>query len=540
MAASPGTSITCHAADTRIRTSSWGCRVTIRRSAGRPSRGAAILTVALFVLAACGAETPSARPSASGAPSTASPAPATASSAPPATPAPSVGATAPTGAITWEACGTGAECATLDVPLDHDVPEGPTIGIALLRLPATDAANRIGSVLYNPGGPGASGVDTIRDVGRFIFSNRLRARFDIVGFDPRGVGASEPVRCLATRPELPGAYPDEPAELGVWLEAAEEVADACETNSGQLLAHVGTRDVARDLDLVRAALGDEKLTYLGMSYGTLIGALYAEEFPENVRALVLDGPMDPAVDGATLIRDQAVAMEAALERVLDACATDRTCPFGEGADRRPAFDALMEQFEDGSVGDVSGQAAWNGIAIGLLSGDWRSLAGALSAAEAGDLTQLGAIGSIAEDEAALDAYDAVACLDMLFDRSPEAYEEIAKDVEQQAPRTGRFFTYAPGWGSIVCAFWPVAPQREPGPVDAPDAPSLLVVGSTGDAATPYAWAEAVTSQLEGSVLLTRDGEGHTSYGRNQCIGRAVDAYLIELVLPPAGTVCPDQ
>ncbi len=508
------------------------------RDTGRQPRRIAVLAVALFVFVGCGSDTPSAEPSASL--SAATP-PATAAATPTATAAaPSApAATASPGGVTWETCGTGAECATLDVPLDHDAPDGATIGIALLRLPATDPANRIGSVLYNPGGPGASGVDTIRDVGSFIFSPAVRARFDIVGFDPRGVGSSDPVRCLPTRPDLPQAYPDEPAEIDAWLAAAQEVADACEANSGELLPHVGTRDVARDLDLIRVALGDDKLTYLGMSYGTLIGALYAEEFAENIRAIVLDGPVDPAVDGATLIRDQAVAMETALGRFLEACASDASCPFSEGPDRRAAFDELMEQFEDGAVDGVSGQVAWNGIAIELLTGDWASLAAALSDAEADDLAHLSAIGSIAEDEAALDAYDAVACLDMLFDRSPEAYEQIARDVEQLAPRSGRFFTYAPGWGSIVCAYWPVPPQRQPGPVNAPDAPPILLVGSTGDAATPIIWAEAVMTQLEGSVLVTRDGEGHTSYGRNACIGQAVDAYLIDLELPPADTVCPD-
>jgi pimeloyl-ACP methyl ester carboxylesterase len=452
----------------------------------------------------------------------------------------SVTATPSPGGIGWESCGAGQECGTFEVPLDHDAPDGPTIGIALVRLPATDPAGRIGSLLYNPGGPGASGVQTIQQAGRFIFSEAVQTRFDIVGFDPRGVGASQPVRCLATRPELPGAYPDEPAEMDAWLAAAEEVAAACEANAGALLANVGTRDVARDLDLLRAALGDEGLTYLGMSYGTLIGESYAEQFPENIRAIVLDAPMDPAVDGAGLIRDQALGVEGALERLLAECASDTRCPFGEGSDRGGAFDALMGRFEDGSVDGVTGQVAWNAIALGLMSGQQEALLGALDAAEDGDLSGLAAFGSLAEDEASLDAYDAVACLDMLLDRSPETWERIAQEVEEQAPRTGRFLTYAPGWGSIDCAYWPVPPQREPGPVDAPGAPPILVVGSTGDPATPFAWAEAVTTQIAGSVLLTRDGEGHTSYGRNLCIGQAVDAYLLGLELPSPGTVCADR
>jgi pimeloyl-ACP methyl ester carboxylesterase len=445
----------------------------------------------------------------------------------------------PSGGLEWMPCQSGAECATVDAPLDYADRDADVVSIALLRIPATDPTGRIGSIVYNPGGPGASGVETIANFGTSIFSEDARERFDIVGFDPRGVGDSDPVRCLDRRPELDEAFPDEPSEIERWLDIARKVADACVANSGELLPHVGTQDVVRDLDRIRAALGDEKLTYLGQSYGTLIGELYADEFPESVRAIVLDAVLDPSLEGAAMIAGQAAAMEAALDRFLASCDEDPSCPLTRNGPAADAFDRLMAGFEDQPVAGVSGNVAWNAIAILLIQANWDALTSALASAIDGDPSQLGAIGAFGTDRELVDGYDAVACLDFPVGHSADAYEQLARELDRSAPRMGRFLTYSPGWGSVDCAFWPVVAQRQPQPLDALDAPPMLVIGGTGDPATPYDWAISTADQLPSSALLTREGEGHVSYSRNACIGTYTDAYLIDLQLPAPETICSD-
>ena len=506
--------------------------------------------VALLFLVGCGAQatpaldgavTSGPPTAASGTPvsprSAAATEPAPASPRPTATAAASPSASAALDVLRWRPCEEGNECAELELPLDYEDPGGPTITIALLRMPATDPANRIGSLLYNPGGPGASGVDTVAQAGQFLFSPTARARFDIVGFDPRGVGRSDAVRCLPSRPVLEEPYPDDAAEVEKWTAAARAVAEACEAQNGDVLPHLGTENVARDLDRIRAALGDQGLTYLGQSYGTLIGALYADLFPDRVRAMVLDAPVDPDLSGAELIAGQAEGFEAAIDRFLAACAADASCQFGAGGDPAGSFRNLTAQWDAGPVAGVSGNVAWNGVAIALLSGAWDQLADALARAEQGDLSGLADLAGPAIDPEALDAYDAVACLDLSVGNDPVAYGRLGQQLERSAPGIGPFLAWSPGWGSVDCAFWPVPPQRDPEPVDPEGVAPILVIGGTHDPATPYPWAEALAEQLPSSVLLTRDGDGHGSYGRSDCINRHTDDYLVGLSLPPAGTVC---
>lgn len=502
----------------------------------------ALTVVALLSVAGCGAAGTPVPGGGTAVPasvlSSPSPAASSATSAP-AVQSPSTVPSASAGptSLTWSPCEGGHECAELEVPRDYEDPEGPTITVALLRMPATDPARRVGSLLYNPGGPGASGVDTVARGGQFIFTPAARAQFDIVGFDPRGVGRTDAVRCLPERPELEEPYPDETAEVAEWTAAARAVAEACQAQSGELLPHLGTENVARDLDRIREALGDEGLTYLGQSYGTLIGALYADLFPDRVRAMVLDAPIDPDLSGAELIAGQAEGFEAAIDRFLTACAADASCPFGAGGDPAGSFAALMARFDEGPIDGVAGNVAWNGIAIALLSGAWEPLAQALARAEAGDASGLAELAGFATDPAMLDAYDAVACLDLSVGHSPEAYTRLGEELHRTAPGIGPFLAWSPGWGSVDCAYWPVPPQRDPEPVDVTGVAPILVVGGTLDPATPYAWAEALADQLPSSVLLTREGDGHGSYSRSECINQHVDAYLVSLTLPPPGTVC---
>ncbi|MFL5757883.1 MAG: alpha/beta hydrolase [Chloroflexota bacterium] len=454
-------------------------------------------------------------------------------------PAPS-GSASPSAAtaVAWSPCHEGLECGSVDVPLDYGNPGGATIPIALVRIRAGDPGNRIGSLLYNPGGPGASGVDAVARAGTRLFPADVRARFDIVGFDPRGVAASGGVHCLDRRPTLNEAYPTNGPAIARWEEAAKEVAGACAQNDGPNLAFLGTDNAARDLDRVRAALGDEKLSYVGASYGTLLGAAYAHLFPTNVRALVLDAPLDPSLSGSDLIAGQAAGFEDELGRFLDWCPTDTRCTFASGGlDARTTFETLLARFGRGPVAGVSANTAMNGIANGLARADWPALSAALDQALHNDGSGLAALAGPFADPAFLDPFDAVACLDLSVGHSLDAYAELADRLVGTAPDFGGFLAYSPGWGSIECAYWPVPPQRTPAPVTAPGVPPVLIVAGTHDPETPYPWGEALSKQLRGSVLLTRDGDGHGSYARSACIAGAVDAYLLELRLPPAGTIC---
>jgi pimeloyl-ACP methyl ester carboxylesterase len=229
--------------------------------------------------------------------------------APTATAAPPGSAGPPVPRLRWAPCGDGLECTTARVPLDYDRPSGATITLALIRLPASDPGRRIGSIFVNPGGPGESGVDAVRQGGRSLFSAEVRARFDLVGFDPRGIGASTPLRCFDSLDEAqavlpPFRFPVTAAEERIWVEADQTFARACAGRGGPIIDHMATADVARDLDLLRQAVGDRQLTYVGLSYGAYLGATYANLFPAEVRALVLDGVPDP-VAWATGRGDQA-------------------------------------------------------------------------------------------------------------------------------------------------------------------------------------------------------------------------------------------
>ena len=490
-------------------------------------------------------------------------------SAPPPTPPPSasiaagpmpppIASATPTAApttatpVSWSDCGNGFECGNVLVPLDYGDPAGGTVLIALIRLPATDQADRIGSLIVNPGGPGESGVDFVRDAAGLLFPDAIRARFDIVGFDPRGVGRSSPIRCVDNLDHFlaADANPDTPAELATLLAGERTFVAGCERRNAAMLPAVGTENVARDLDVIRGAVGDRALTYIGFSYGTLIGSIYAGLFPDRIRALVLDGAIDPTVDLAGLRKAQAVAFEGALDRFLADCSRRTACPFQNGGKPGPAFDALMRRIDASPLPatllndprPVGPTYAWGAVLGALYAPQgWSILAQALTLAQRGDRSYLLALadplngrnpdGSYSN---LIDADSSVTCLDFPGPRDPTAYETEARSFAKVAPRLGSLFAY----NDIECAFWPVAPDRTPAAATAPGAPPILVVGSTGDPATPYAWAQALARQLGSGVLLTRTGEGHTGYAFSGCVRTAVDAYLLNLALPPTGTTCP--
>jgi pimeloyl-ACP methyl ester carboxylesterase len=448
-------------------------------------------------------------------------------------------------ALRWTSCGTHFECSKLQVPLDYAQPRARTLGIALIRLPATDPRHRLGSLVVNPGGPGASGVGFVRD-SRAEFPSDVRARFDIVGFDPRGVGGSEQLRCLDDR-QLDAVV--SASGRDAMLTASRRLADACQAAAPGVLPHLGTVDVARDLDQLRQALGDRRLTFLGFSYGTFVGAVYAGLFPNQVRALVLDGAVDPAQSPEQDIRSYPEGFDAALGSFLDWCVgRGGGCPLGgTPAEARSAIGGIL---------DAAGSAPWSApdgrvltrtltesaIQLALLVGQrgWSTLEAALGEVRRGNGSRLLAMADAINGRDGEGRFDhsvesnlAVHCLDNSWPHSVATFDAQARAL------AGSQSVFGPDWAynEVACAFWPAAPTFRPHAIRAPGA-SSLVVGTTGDPATPYREAQALAGQLASSHLLTSRGAGHTAYLRgSSCVDGAVNAFLLEGRAPAPGASC---
>lgn len=537
-----------------------------RRPRIRPGAGSWRTVLALgtaLIVAGCASPPPTSSPVqpsvASSTGGSASPTAAAATPSPTATPTPSVSPSGPSpaatssGTLAWADCGAPFECATLNVPLDYQQPAGRSISLSLIRLPAADPTTRIGSLLTNPGGPGGSGIDFVRQNAQALFSSDLRARFDIVGFDPRGVGMSTPVECV-DGPTLDALnaldpIPDTAAERTALIDGAKRFDAGCQARSGDLLPFMSTADAARDMDQIRIALGEPKLTYLGFSYGTYLGTVYAGLYPKNIRAFVLDGALDPTLTFTQVEEAQGRSFERELNRFLADCASSSTCEFRNGGKPGPAFDALMASIDkhplparaSGDPRPVGPGEAFTGVLVALYAtGSWPTLAKGLALAQLGDGSILLYLADLYNGRQADGSYSneaaansAVNCLDNVAPTRLSAIETLAATYRRTAPRFGVAVAYS----GLVCAFWPVRPTGTRTIIHAAGAPPILVVGTTGDPATPYAWAVSLAQQLSSGVLLTRKGEGHTAYGQNPCIDAAVDAYLIELAVPAAGTVC---
>ncbi|MEU4830103.1 alpha/beta hydrolase [Streptosporangium sp. NPDC023615] len=451
----------------------------------------------------------------------------------------------------WDGCGDGFECARLAVPLDHARPDGERIELSVIRLPVS--GRRIGSLLLNPGGPGGSGVQYARGA-RTVVSAALRERFDIVGFDPRGVGESAPVRCLPSAElddyiGLDGS-PDSPREVTVLAEGSRRFVSGCRARSDRLLPHVGTADVARDMDLLRAAVGDSRLTYLGKSYGTQLGAFYADLFPDRVRALVLDGAVDVSLGPLEVGASQAHGFEIALDSFLRDCLGAGDCPFaGSVASARAKIAGLLRRVDTTPLTNTTGDGrtvtqAWTvlGVIAPLYDRQaWPLLRQALGRALQGDGTPLLRLADWLMDRKENGQYAnqteanlAVSCVDAPYPGDPAAYAAAAREAEKKAPLFGAYVV----WSALPCAYWPVkGEERER--IDAPGAPPIMVVGTERDPATPYEWSEALASQLSSGVLVGFDGDGHTAYlSGSACVDRLVDDYLIDLAVPRDGTRCP--
>jgi pimeloyl-ACP methyl ester carboxylesterase len=454
------------------------------------------------------------------------------------------------GSITWTDCGGGFQCGTVPVPLDYSHPEAGTIAIALDRKLATDPANRISSLLINPGGPGDSGVQFLRD--DLSALTDLNQRFDLIGFDPRGVGLSSPVICLDDAQkdffnEL-DAVLDDPQEEQAAIQASKDFAAGCMRRNAKILPFLDTTNAAKDMDLIRAAIGDAKLTYLGYSYGTFLGQMYAHLFPTHVRALVFDGVVDPSVSASDQLLAQLNGFQHNYEAFLADCISRKAgatpCAYAQSGDPATKLNALLQRLDThpmvvgtrtltrglaltGVIFGLYYQSVWQYLDLGLTSADKGD--GRILVALADQLNQRNSNGTYTN---LIDALEAVDCLDNPVPTNITYYDQLGPTFAKISPLLGPAMQY----NGLICAYWPVKPTRVPGPLTADGAPPILVVGGTNDPVTPYAWAQSVNQQLAGSVLLTRSGNGHTS-GDDPCASAAENAYLINLTLPAAGTVC---
>jgi len=463
------------------------------------------------------------------------------------------------GGLVWRSCDQSFRCATLSVPIIYGQRSSGTVALAVIELAST-SAHPLGDIVFNPGGPGASGVQFLEQT-RAAFPASLRASFNLVSFDPRGIGESGPLGCgsltglLTFAEENPA--PSTPAAVSAVVAGTKTFVAACLANSPKtLLDHVGTVDTVQDLDRLRAALGDPKLTYVGFSYGTYLGERYAQKYPTHVRAMVLDGAIDPALGAVVSAKEQADGFEQNLRGFFRWCASTESCSGTLPTNPAQAYEELFRRLEAGAVVPSDAGPGDAGLPplnfaigeVGVIAtlyapSTWPTLGEALAAALEGDgsvfsklaldyegLTTTRVVSNI------LAANVAINCEDSGALGSLAEYESLARQLAPSAPDFGA----SEAWGSLTCKYWPVPPSEQPGPITAKGAPPIVVVGGTEDPATPYSWAQGIAHELAHGVLLTRTGFGHTSYFFSSCVRTAIDRYLISLETPAAGTVCPSD
>ncbi|PFG40155.1 alpha/beta hydrolase family protein [Georgenia soli] len=470
--------------------------------------------------------------------------------------------------LAWAACGTtpegtaaGVQCATATLPIDYDDPDGEQVGIAVARVPARDAANRVGSLFVNLGGPGGTIVDVLQRGGGRTWA-ALNQRFDLVGVAPRGVGQSTPaVDCQVNPEELGVSAQPFPTPLDIDVDAhvarAQAYVDSCLANNGDILAHVSTANVARDMDLLRAAVGDEQLTYLGYSYGTFLGATYAALFPEGYRALVLDSPVDlqqyvddPLANGTA----QTAAFERELQRFFEACAKDQgACSGFGGARPSTAYDALVALAERAPIPaprheadprPVDGDDIRVATTTLLYSKQlWGILGAGLAQAAAGDASVLRLVVDLAYNRQndgsyapGSDQFFAISAAERHWPRDIDAYLDKGAESWAAFPH----FWYNSGYSDTPWGLWPVRDEDAyEGPFTVPaSSPTPLVVATTYDPATPYNGGVRTVHELGNARLVTMRGDGHGAYpAGSPCVNAAVESYLVDLTLPAEGLVC---
>ncbi len=456
--------------------------------------------------------------------------------------------------LSWKSCEGGFQCATAKAPLDWANPSAGEISLALIRKTAT--GTRLGSLLVNPGGPGGSGYDFIKDSVDYATDARLQSSYDIVGFDPRGVNHSTPVKCYQDPAELDAylydIYPGTPGS-DEWLAAAnstmKKFGERCLELTGPLLGDVDTPSAARDMDMLRAALGDDKLNFLGYSYGTLLGQVYAELFPTKTGRLVLDGAVDPAASDFEGTVTQAKGFESALKAFLADCSGQDDCPFtGSVDDSLLEIRALLDGLDASPLRNSDGRqlgssAMFTAIILPLYNADnWMYLRQLFAKVKQGDASYAFQLadsyngrnedGTYNDNQT--EAFIAINCLDAHGDGNVDEMRTEAAELKQVAPVFGPQMS----WGGTGCPNWPVPAKRDRAPIVAKGSADILVVGTTNDPATPYSWAQTVASTLEHGHLITYTGEGHTAYNKsNSCVNDAVDDFFVNGTVPASDPQC---
>ncbi|WP_187271861.1 alpha/beta hydrolase [Aeromicrobium terrae] len=451
--------------------------------------------------------------------------------------------------VKWSDCGDG-RCADVKVPIDYDKPEGETTTVRVKDIPAEGKGGRY--LFVNPGGPGGVAT-TFADYLHGQLPDAVLDEYDIVGVDPRGVGASDPLKCFGDRRfddfAASDPTPDDAAEIEAFRSDYTELGKACERKDGELAAHVSTEEAARDLDVVRALMGSTTFDWFGASYGTQLGATYATLFPEKVGRMVLDGAVDPSLSAEDGALGQATGFGRAIRAYVEDCVQKSSCPLGRdpdvalqrlsdllaSADASPLRTGEDRKLTEGLMFygvavTLYDKKTWPVLTQALQLGLQRN--GSLFLKLADAYFQRGSDGHFASNIG--ESIYAVSCLDT------EDHSTVA-EVKASIPRFEKVspvFGKALAWGVLGCASWPIKPTHPQIPIDASGSEPILVLGTTRDPATPYEWAKALTAQLKTGVLVTREGDGHTAYAAgNECINEKVDAYLVSGKVPKDGTVC---
>jgi len=458
--------------------------------------------------------------------------------------------------LDWDDCGS-LQCADMDVPIDWSDEDSDSVTIALAKLEADDPQ---GTIFVNPGGPGGSGIDFVE----YAVSNDLAESFDIVAWDPRGVGASTRVECFTDDEDkdeaLYGTF-DDPYFTEGWIDELEEetaeYAEACAENTGELLGKLDTVSTAHDLELMRALVnGDEPLDYLGYSYGTFIGATYAELFPENVGRFVLDGAVDPLLGAFDTLLAQMEGFENGFRAYMRECPTGNSgasCPFAGTLEQKlAAADALIASVDGlGLVSDdgreLDSATVGTGIAMALYSeSSWPYLTDLFAGLVDGDAEPTFFLADYYNDRTdgsygsnSNDVYVTTTCVDNDFAADTASTIDRLDEIEAAAPTIGRYIALDDfALLDVACSNWPYPPAEHPTSYDAKGAAPILVIGTSNDPATPYSWAVSLAKQLESGVLISVEGEGHTAYnGSNSCVNKVVDRFFLTGTAPTSDPKC---
>jgi len=454
--------------------------------------------------------------------------------------------------LKWRDCYGNYQCSSLLVPIDYADLSGGAFSLALLRYQALDQDRRIGSLVVNPGGPGSSGVDYAYSA-EYIVSPEIRERFDIVGFDPRGVGESAAIKCLNDA-ETDASFaadskPDDEAEFALFISDARDYFAKCSENT-EYLINYSTLNSARDLEILRSALGDENLNFLGKSYGTYLGTLFAELFPDKVGRFVLDGAVDPNSNNREAVLGQAIGFEAALDSFISNCLKNRTCALT--GDLQSARDQVLELLAQSAITPLkskSGREVTEGLVLlGIASAlydsesGWPVLRDAFKEATLGSGESFLALadqyagrqenGSYPSNEN--DALQVISCLDQNKIETVSVIKNGAAEFSEKAPIFGPYLAYA----GLACRYFPNLSSVEQIEVKSLKTKPILVIGTTRDPATPYKWAQSLAKIFDNAVLITLDGDGHAGHGRGSiCVDSAVDRYLLTGITPKSALFC---